>query len=255
MKLQIETLKVLFMMSVIGLAGCSGCGQKTAEQPPVGVDETQPPGVETPSTERETSVSVPTTPAQKTDDPPSERENLDKMLSANPDDYDTMLTWVKSAKSKLEGESYNTFVRRRIDVLRKLYAINPTQPDPEVLYALAEKLYNVYPQQAIAYCEQFLELYPGDPLHRLMGLWLAHSYLEAGEFEKSAQQFRKSYDVPGEGGFTTEDYSKMVRVVSEDYFAMRTLTRLLEGTDAYRKDAIELYKSIHAGNRKKLGLE
>ena len=255
MKLHIQTLTFGLTFIVILLAGCSGCGQKTAEQPPVGVDKTQPPSVDTPSTERETSVSVPTTPAQNPDDPPSERENLDKMLSANPDDYDTMLTWVKSAKSAREGESDHTFIRKRIDVLRKLYAINPTQPDPEVLYGLAEILYDVYPQQAIAYCEQFLELYPGQRFHRLMGLWLAYGYLHACEFEKSEQQFRKSYNVPGEGRFTEDDYSKMRGLVSEDFFAMRTLTRILEGTDAYRKNAIELYKRMHARNRKKLGLE
>ena len=63
MKLRIETLTVLFTISVILLAGCSGCGQKAAEQPPVdvspvGVDETHPPVVETPSTERDFSLSA-----------------------------------------------------------------------------------------------------------------------------------------------------------------------------------------------------
>ena len=63
MKLRIETLTLLLTFIVIGLAGCSGCGQKTAEQPavgvfPVGVDKTQTPSVDTPSTERDFSLSA-----------------------------------------------------------------------------------------------------------------------------------------------------------------------------------------------------
>lgn len=275
MKIRIENFTSLFLLVVILLAGCSGCAQKNAELPQ---DETPIPEVEISQSEKPDGVDTPTlaNPTTQTNseieiiwkgklqaslaDPilshldvdERKRHILDDMLAANPDDYDTMLFWVIKANLGHEGESYETYKRKRIDVLRKLYVMNPDQPD--VLFGLTEMLYDVYPQQAIEYAQSFIRLHPKHKFLRSMRLWLAASYLEAGELQESLALYKNVYNVSGDQ-VRPQDFLSNPRITQIDYMRIDRLGELLEGTEDERDKSKKVREKKHAATRKRLGLE
>ena len=264
MKLRPESLAPLLIFTVILLTGCSGCAQKNAPQSSIDttskVVQTPTDSVEDIAPKKMEQKPVSTPQQKKTQKPkPAPYQNrmeLDAVLNANPNDYDMMLMWVKlSGSMRREGESYETYKRKRIDVLRKLYETNPDHPNPDVLYGLVEMLYDVYPQQAIEYVQKFIKLYPKHKLRHLMDLWLAASYFKACEYETALTQYKKAYNIASEEQVRPQDFLRNPRITQIDYISITTLIKLLEGTDAYRDEFKKNMDTIQTDRRKRLGLE
>ena len=167
------------------------------------------------------------------------RPYLDKALAENPNDFETMLFWAENAVSTLENELDYTLNRKKVEVLRRLYEMNPNHH--RVLYGLGRSIHNAYPKEALGYVQKAFEL---EPKHYANFLLLAKCYLKTGQYEKALAEYQRVFKSAGTN-------------VSPDVLAgLYRLHRILElKDDAYREQIEKNEKRARAEQRKRLGLE
>ena len=259
MKHQIERLALLLIVSVILIGGCSGCEQKTQQK-------TTDYNRELENVRQAKLDAVYTTKGLSTDERnrriieilvegrddivaaralvsnrswKAARPYLDKALAKNPNDFETMLFWVENAVSTLENELDYTLNKKKVEVFRRLYKMNPNHH--RVLYGLGRSIYKAYPEEALGYVQKALELepkrYANSPL-------LPECYLKTGQYEKALAEYQRVFKSAGTN-------------VSPDVLAgLYILHRILElKDDAYREQIEKNEKRERAEQRKRLGLE
>ena len=230
MKLRIETLTTLLMLTVILLAGCAGCAQKNAQpdiQTPIDAtpEKVEPPDLNAPkisNDERQRRVKLL---VDRRDSMaaarvliresfyPEARPYLDKALEENPNDFETQLLWVKNVRLLVE-DSHRTYLSKKIKVYRDLYKMNPEHPD--VLYGFAQTIQDIYPEEAVEYAEKAYKLFPEKYSDSTL---LAKCYYEAGVFNKALAAYESVYKrleanksgnaVPGGYNFNKRDFAML----------------------------------------------
>ena len=167
------------------------------------------------------------------------RPYLDKALAENPNDFETMLFWAENAVSTLENELDYTLNRKKVEVLRRLYEMNPNHH--RVLYGLGRSIHNAYPKEALGYVQKAFEL---EPKHYANFLLLAKCYLKTGQYEKALAEYQRVFKSAGTN-------------VSPNVLAgLYILHRILElKDDAYREQIEKNEKRARAEQRRRLGLE
>ena len=247
MKHQIERLALLLIVSVILIGGCSGCEQKTQQKTTDYNRELEnvrqakldavyaAKGLSTDERNRRIIEIL----VEGRDDMVAARPYLDKALAKNPNDFETMLFWVENAVSTLENELDYTLNRKKVEVFRRLYKMNPNHH--RVLYGLGQSIYKAYPEEALGYAQKALEL---EPKRYANFLLLAKCYLKTGQYEKALAEYQRVFKSAGTN-------------VSPDVLAgLYRLHRILElKDDAYREQIEKNEKRARAEQRKRLGLE
>ncbi len=247
MKHQIERLILLLIVSVILIGGCSGCEQKTQQKTTDYNRELEnvrqakldavyaAKGLSTDERNRRIIAIL----VEGRDNMVAARPYLDKALAKNPNDFEVMLFWVENAVSTLENELDYTLNRKKVEVFRRLYKMNPNHH--RVLYGLGRSIYKAYPEEALGYAQKALEL---EPKRYANFLLLAKCYLKTGQYEKALAEYQRVFKSAGTN-------------VSPDVLAgLYRLHRILElKDDAYREQIEKNEKRARAEQRKRLGLE
>ncbi len=99
----------------------------------------------------------------------------------DPDDFDTLLTWVYAG-----GSSANPYGIEKTEGTRRLYQMNPSHP--WVLHKLAKCLLGPNPEEALIYARKAQELDPRYLLFGVEGL----CYFQMGDYEKALEAFKRS---------------------------------------------------------------
>ncbi len=247
MKLRIENLAILLLIVIMLLHGCSGCEQKTQQKTTDYNRELEnvrqakldavyaAKGLSTDERNRRIIEIL----VEGRDDMVAARPYLDKALAKNPNDFETMLFWVENAVSTLENELDYTLNRKKIEVFRRLYKMNPNHH--RVLYGLGRSIYKAYPEEALRYAQKALEL---EPKRYANFSLLPECYLKTGQYEKALAEYQRVFKSAGTN-------------VSPNVLAgLYRLHRILElKDDAYREQIEENEKRERAEQRKRLGLE
>ncbi len=259
MKHQIERLALLLIVSVILIGGCSGCEQKTQQKTTDYNRElenvrqvklkalTATKGLSTDERRRRRIEIL----IEGLDDMAAARicvsnrswkaarPYLDKALAENPNDFETMLFWVENAVSTLENELDYTLNRKKVEVLRRLYEMNPNHH--RVLYGLGRSIHNAYPKEALGYVQKAFEL---EPKHYANFPLLAKCYMKTGQYEKALVEYQRVFKSAGTN-------------VSPDVLAgLYHIHRILElKDDAFREQIEKNEKRERAEQRKRLELE
>ena len=108
-----------------------------------------------------------------------------KALAENPNDFDTMLTWLNVYTSG-DGE-YKFDDSDRLTTVRRLYEINPGHP--YVLHELAKITYAQHPKEALEYAKKAQQLEHRYVLKGVNGL----CYFQLGDYENALAAFERSY--------------------------------------------------------------
>ena len=200
MKHQIERLALLLIVSVILIGGCSGCEQKTQQK-------TTDYNRELENMRQAKLDAVYTTKGlsadernrriieilvEGRDDMVAARPYLDKALAENPNDFETMLFWVENAVSTLENELDYTLNRKKVEVFRRLYKMNPNHH--RVLYGLGRSIHNAYPKEALGYVQKAFEL---EPKHYANFPLLAKCYMKTEQYEKALVEYQRIFKSAG----------------------------------------------------------
>ena len=259
MKLRIENLAILLLIVIMLLHGCSGCEQKTQQKTTdynrelenvrqakldavyaakgLSTDERNRRIIEILVEGRDDMVAARALVSNRSWK--AARPYLDKALAKNPNDFEVMLFWVENAVSTLENELDYTLNRKKVEVFRRLYKMNPNHH--RVLYGLGRSIYKAYPEEALGYAQKALEL---EPKRYANFLLLAKCYLKTGQYEKALAEYQRVFKSAGTN-------------VSPDVLAgLYILHRILElKDDAYREQIEKNEKRERAEQRKRLGLE
>ena len=247
MKLRIENLATLLLIVAMLLDGCSGCEQKTQQKTTDYNRELEnvrqakldavyaAKGLSTDERNRRIIEIL----VEGRDDMVAARPYLDKALAKNPNDFETMLFWVENAVSTLENELDYTLNKKKVEVFRRLYKMNPNHH--RVLYGLGRSIYKAYPEEALGYAQKALEL---EPKRYANFSLLPECYLKTGQYEKALAEYQRVFKSAGTN-------------VSPNVLAgLYRLHRILElKDDAYREQIEENEKRERAEQRKRLGLE
>ena len=271
MKLRIETLTTLLMLTIILLAGCSGCAQKPKQQTPINTspEVTQTPTNETDTpTQQEIDVHTEQPPHQQRRSPliyqhsrgyslypfprpiilpeVDKRANAEvkkrlaalkktgdysgvqyeaeirkgqdiifeeaigtlayaqylcyrqesraypfaeKALAENPNDYETLLTWVYvyASRDPIQDRVFDFNDPERLTALRRLYEMNPDHP--YVLHELTRIIYPQHPQEALGYAKKAQQLEYRYVWRGLDGV----CYFQLGDYENALASFERAY--------------------------------------------------------------
>ena len=259
MKLRIENLAILLLIVIMLLHGCSGCEQKTQQKTTdynrelenvrqaklkaltatkgLSADERRRRRIEILIEGLDDMAAARICVSNRSWK--AARPYLDKALAKNPNDFEAMLFWVENVVSTLENELDYTLNKKKVEVFRRLYKMNPNHH--RVLYGLGRSIYKAYPEEALGYAQKALEL---EPKRYANFLLLAKCYLKTGQYEKALAEYQRVFKSAGTN-------------VSPDVLAgLYTLHRILElKDDAYREQIEKNEKRERAEQRKRLGLE
>ncbi len=100
----------------------------------------------------------------------------------NPDDFDTLLTWVFAG-----GNLSDSYGEEKTAGARRLYQMNPNHP--WVLHKLAKCLLGTHPKEALGYAQKAQELDPRYLPFGVEGL----CYFQMGDYKKALAAFERSY--------------------------------------------------------------
>ena len=106
----------------------------------------------------------------------------DRALAENPDDFETLITWVE-----IGGREFSTYGEERAAVLRRLYEMNPHHP--YVLHQLALCIYGKQPAEALGYAQKAQQLEPRYLPYGVDGL----CYYQMGEYEQAVTALERAH--------------------------------------------------------------
>ncbi len=106
----------------------------------------------------------------------------DLAYKENPDDFDTLLTWVFAG-----GNLTDLYGKEKTAATRRLYQMNSNHP--WVLHKLAKCILGTHPEEALGYAQKAQELDPGYLHLGVEGL----CYYQMGDYEKALASFRRSH--------------------------------------------------------------
>ena len=259
MKLRIENLATLLLIVAMLLDGCSGCEQKTQQKTTdynrelenvrqaklkaltatkgLSADERRRRRIEILIEGLDDMAAARICVSNRSWK--AARPYLDKALAKNPNDFEAMLFWVENAVSTLENELDYTLNKKKVEVFRRLYKMNPNHH--RVLYGLGRSIYKAYPEEALGYAQKALEL---EPKRYANFSLLPECYLKTGQYEKALAEYQRVFKSAGTN-------------VSPSVLAgLYILHRILElKDDAYREQIEKNEKRERAEQRKRLGLE
>ena len=222
MKLRTEHFTTLLLITVILLAGCSGCAQKTdtisedarktkleALDATEGLssDEYRRQKVQILVEGRDSLAAARALMRFSFNE--ETRLYLDKAIDENPNDFDTLLYWTKNA-STLPGESREIFDQKQIDVYRRLHKMNPVHV--EVLHGLAMLIFAESPEEAIEYAEKAFELDTDPNGISFRSTVLARAYKFAGQYEKALAEYERVYKNIGDLRFNRFDLDHLAEL-------------------------------------------
>jgi tetratricopeptide (TPR) repeat protein len=259
MKLRIESLATLLLIAVTLLDGCSGCEQKTQQK-------TTDYNRELENVRQAKLKALTATKGLSTDERrrrrieilieglddmaaaricvsnrswKAARPYLDKALAENPNDFETMLFWVENVVSTLENELDYTLNRKKVEVFRRLYKMNPNHH--RVLYGLGRSIYKAYPEEALGYAQKAFEL---EPKHYANFPLLAKCYMKTGQYEKALAEYQRVFKSAG---------TNVPPDVLAGFYHIHRILELKD--DVYREQYEKNQKRWHMETRKRLGLE
>ena len=108
---------------------------------------------------------------------------LEKLLAENPNDFETLLTWVH-----VGGREFDTYGAEKTAALRRLYAMNPHHP--YVLHELALCIYGTRPEEALGYARKAQQLEPRYLAYGADGI----CYFQLGDYQQALAAYRRAYD-------------------------------------------------------------
>jgi tetratricopeptide (TPR) repeat protein len=301
MKLRIETLTTLLMLTIILLTGCSGCAQKSKQQTPIDAapEAFKKPANDDKPTQQEVDVDteqdlqpaiqsphiyqkggtllfpfprpiIPPEVDKRANAEVKKRlaalkmagedseirknseirkgENIihveaignlayaqylahhwayrshpfsEKALAANPDDYETLLTWVYTYMLEL-GENYYDD-EERVVALRRLHEMNPDHP--YILHELAIAILPQHPEEALRYAKKAQQL---EYRYRWEGID-GMCYFQLGDYEKALTAFERA-DAAAEGIFKRASLGniKYVKRIMDNPELLKRFQRLRE---------------------------
>ena len=106
----------------------------------------------------------------------------DRALAENPDDFETLLTWVF-----IGGREFYTYGEERAAVLRRLYEMQPHHP--YVLHHLALCIYGTQPAAALGYAQKAQQLEPRYLPDGVDGL----CYYQMGDYEQAVAALERAH--------------------------------------------------------------
>ena len=106
----------------------------------------------------------------------------DRALAENPDDFETLITWVE-----IGGREFSTYGEERAAVLRRLYEMQPHHP--YVLHQLALCIYGRHPAEALGYAQKAQQLEPRYLPYGVDGL----CYYQMGEYEQAVTALERAH--------------------------------------------------------------
>ncbi len=106
----------------------------------------------------------------------------DRALAENPDDFETLITWVE-----IGGREFSTYGEERAAVLRRLYEMQPHHP--YVLHQLALCIYGTQPAEALGYAQKAQQLEPRYLPYGVDGL----CYYQMGAYEQAVAALERAH--------------------------------------------------------------
>ena len=106
----------------------------------------------------------------------------DRALAENPDDFETLITWVE-----IGGRKFSTYGEERAAVLRRLYEMQPHHP--YVLHQLALCIYGKQPTEALGYAQKAQQLEPRYLPYGVDGL----CYYQLGNYEQAVTALERAH--------------------------------------------------------------
>ena len=106
----------------------------------------------------------------------------DKAYAENPDDFETLITWVE-----IGGREFYSYGKEKAAALRRLYEMNPHHP--YVLHRLALCIYPMQPAEALGYAQKAQQLEPRYLPYGVDGL----CYYQLGEYEQAVAAFERAH--------------------------------------------------------------
>ena len=106
----------------------------------------------------------------------------DKAYAENPDDFETLLTWVE-----IGGREFYTYGKEKTAALRRLYEMQPHHP--YVLHHLALCIYGTQPAAALGYAQKAQQLEPRYLPYGVDGL----CYYQMGDYEQAVAAFERAH--------------------------------------------------------------
>lgn len=149
-----------------------------------------------------------------------------KALAENPNDFETLLTWVYTYPHNREADNhYND--EARVDALRRLNGMNPDHP--YVLQELARAIYPERAEEALSYARKALQLERRYSWEGLDGV----CYFQLGDYEKALTAYERAYadadSLLKQGPASRINY---IREVMNDPVLRRDLQKLREQNEA-----------------------
>ena len=113
----------------------------------------------------------------------------EKALAENPNDYETLLTWVYvyASRDPIQDRVFDFNDPERLTALRRLYEMNPDHP--YVLHELARIIYPQHPQEALGYAKKAQQLEYRYVWRGLDGV----CYFQLGDYENALASFERAY--------------------------------------------------------------
>ena len=109
---------------------------------------------------------------------------VEKLLVENPNDFETLLTWVH-----VGGREFDPYGPEKTAALRRLYAMNPNHP--YVLHKLALCIIGTHPEEALGYARKAQQLEPRYRRYGTDGL----CYFQLGDYQQALEAFKRAYEV------------------------------------------------------------
>ena len=108
---------------------------------------------------------------------------LEKLFVENPNDFETLLTWVHAG-----GREFDTYGQEKTAALRRLYEIDPNHP--YVLHELALCIIGTQPEEALGYAQKAQQLEPRYRPYGVEGL----CYFQLGGYQQALEAFKRAYE-------------------------------------------------------------
>ena len=109
---------------------------------------------------------------------------LEKLFVENPNDFETLLTWVYAG-----GREFDTYGQEKTAALRRLYDMDPNHP--YVLHELALCIIGTQPEEALGYAQKAQQLEPRYRPYGVEGL----CYFQLGGYQQALEAFKRAYEV------------------------------------------------------------
>lgn len=149
-----------------------------------------------------------------------------KALSENPNDFETLLTWVYTYPHNREADNHFDD-EARVDALRRLNQMNPDHP--YVLQELARTIYPTNAEEALSYARKALQLENRYSWEGLDGV----CYFQLGDYEKAFTAYERAYaDADGLLKQGPAERINYIRKVMDDPVLQQDLQKFREQNEA-----------------------